>query len=95
MTNSSTVEGEHTIQDADEATLAGVEEVRAGGCEVKKSSSSPDIVETYNSNLRPDEDEIQLLRLKLEEAQCRNRVIEEEMNDLRAKVTSYDFTIFL
>jgi len=37
--------------------------------------------------LRPNEDEIQLLRLKLEEAQCKNRVIEEEMLNLKSKLT--------
>ena len=49
-------------------------------------SMSPDVVETYSSDLRPNEDEIQLLRLKLEEAQCKNRVIEEEMLNLKSKV---------
>ena len=44
------------------------------------------MVETYSSNLHPNEDEIQLLRLKLEEAQCKNRVIQEEMNNLKTKV---------
>ena len=49
-------------------------------------SLSPDVVETYSMDLRPNEDEIQLLRLKLEEAQCKNRVIEEEMLNLKSKV---------
>ena len=49
-------------------------------------SLSPDVVETYSLDLRPNEDEIQLLRLKLEEAQCKNRVIEEEMLNLKSKV---------
>ena len=49
--------------------------------------NDPDVVETYSaSNLRPNEDEIQLLRLKLEEAQCKNRVIQEEMNNLKSKI---------
>lgn len=46
----------------------------------------PDVVETYSSNLHPNEDEIQLLRLKLDEAQCKNRVIQEEMNNLKSKL---------
>ena len=88
MTNSSTVEGEHTIQGQDEddiddeETLDGVQEVELQ----QQSSSSPDVVETYSTNLRPNEDEIQLLRLKLEEAQCKNRVIQEEMTNLKAKL---------
>ncbi len=93
MTNSSTVEGEHTIQgqdddvdeveeDDDEQTLDGVQEV-----DQPVDRNSPDVVETYSaSNARPNEDEIQLLRLKLEEAQCKNRVIQEEMNSLKSKV---------
>ena len=91
MTNSSTVEGEHTIHgnDDDDDTLANVPEnsdpsALAGSR--RENSASPDVVETYSSNLRPNEDEIQLLRLKLEEAQCKNRVIEEEMLNLKAKV---------
>lgn len=78
MTNSSTVEGEHTIQDVqdeDEQTL-NIESVTQESPEEsektedsleKVSASEPDVVETYSSNLRPNEDEIQLLRLKLEE----------------------------
>ena len=91
MTNSSTVEGEHTIHgnDDDDDTLANVPEnsdpsALAGSR--RENSASPDVVETYSSDLRPNEDEIQLLRLKLEEAQCKNRVIEEEMYNLKAKV---------
>ena len=95
MTNSSTEEGEHTIQGQDEVddedtkTLDGLQEV--GGedsaeTEVE-SRVSPDVVETYSSSLHPNEDEIQLLRLKLEEAQCKNRVIQEEMNSLKSKVS--------
>ena len=46
------------------------------------------MVETYSSNLhQPNEDEIQLLRLKLEEAQCKNRVIQEEMNNLKSTLS--------
>lgn len=76
MTNSSTVEGEHTIQgqideddeneDDDEQTLAQVQEVDRDQTR-RRGRSSPDVVETYSSKLRHDEDEIQLLRLKLEE----------------------------
>ena len=84
MTNSSTVEGEHTIQDVqnedeDERTL-NIEAAQAElndkieeASEVAKEmiqrseAADPDVVETYSSNLRPNEDEIQLLRLKLEE----------------------------
>ena len=58
-------------------------------------SLSPDVVETYSLDLRPNEDEIQLLRLKLEEAQCKNRVIEEEMLNLKSKVNSILKSVFL
>ena len=71
------VEGEHTIQDQneeeDEQTLNVVDSSTEIGekIEEERSSSpasrSPDVVETYSTNLRPNEDEIQLLRLKLEE----------------------------
>ena len=90
MTNSSTVEGEHTIQgnDEDDDTLAGTSDgTFAGPSDPDAKRTSPDVVETYSSDLRPNEDEIQLLRLKLEEAQCKNRVIEEEMHNLKSKVS--------
>ena len=120
MTNSSTVEGEHTIQDVqnedeDERTL-NIEAAQAElNDKIEEASevaqemiqAEPDVVETYSNNLRPNEDEIQLLRLKLEEvriffirdftkvlklffrfqAQCKNRVIQEEMGNLKAKVS--------
>ena len=80
MTNSSTVEGEHTIQDVqnedeDERTL-NIEAAQAElNDKIEEASevaqemiqAEPDVVETYTNNLRPNEDEIQLLRLKLEE----------------------------
>ena len=80
MTNSSTVEGEHTIQDVqnedeDERTL-NIEAAQAElNDKIEEASevaqemiqAEPDVVETYSNNLRPNEDEIQLLRLKLEE----------------------------
>ena len=93
MTNSSTVEGEHTIQDVqnedeDERTL-NIEAAQAElndkieeASEVAKEmiqrseAADPDVVETYSSNLRPNEDEIQLLRLKLEEV----RILDLFMN---------------
>ena len=56
-------------------------------------SLSPDVVETYSLDLRPNEDEIQLLRLKLEEAQCKNRVIEEEMLNLKSKVKRFSSSL--
>lgn len=92
MTNSSTVEGEHTIQglEEEEETLDGIQEADVDDQAENEGEqrSSPDVVETYSSNLHPNEDEIQLLRLKLEEAQCKNRVIQEEMLNLKSKVSS-------
>ena len=94
MTNSSTVEGEHTIQDVqnedeDERTL-NIEAAQAElndkieeASEVAKEmiqrseAADPDVVETYSSNLRPNEDEIQLLRLKLEEVRILDSFIHE------------------
>jgi hypothetical protein len=76
MTNSSTVEGEHTIhgenEDEDDQTLANIQEVNLDQQQQQQQQQqqrphSPDIVETYSASLRHDEDDIQLLRLKLEE----------------------------
>ena len=123
MTNSSTVEGEHTIQGQDEEVDEepiedGVQDIEDQklqemvkySCFFRKEPYAcnwysifvfqiifqepvePDVVETYSSNLHPNEDEIQLLRLKLDEAQCKNRVIQEEMNNLKSKVNTYVLT---
>ena len=77
--------------DEDDDTLAGTSDgtFTAGSSDPDPKRTSPDVVETYSSDLRPNEDEIQLLRLKLEEAQCKNRVIEEEMHNLKSKVSIF------
>ena len=67
------VEGEHTIQDQNEEEDEQTFNVVDSSTEIEekieeeRSPGSPDVVETYSTNLRPNEDEIQLLRLKLEE----------------------------
>ena len=108
MTNSSTVEGEHTIQDVqnedeDERTL-NIEAAQAElndkieeASEVAKEmiqrseAADPDVVETYSSNLRPNEDEIQLLRLKLEEVRIFRFI--HEFTDGRTNFFRRDFYI--
>ena len=120
MTNSSTVEGEHTIQnpESDDATgdnsslsekdddgppsdssgrrnkMGEAETMTPIVSDTTSSSattpgaesSAADLIKEFGKTDVRSEDEIQLLQLKLQEAQCRNMVIEAEMNELKARV---------
>ena len=112
MTNSSTVEGEHTIQDVqnedeDERTL-NIEAAQAElNDKIEEASevaqemiqAEPDVVETYSNNLRPNEDEIQLLRLKLEEVRIffihDRRSARQGSSKLKRKKLEDNFTCFI
>lgn len=128
ITNSSTVEGEHTIQNpeseddrkgsseggGDNNSLSESNEAELPSDDGRKNRmgtkepTTPLISDTTSSNattpgaessggefakevgrLAQNDDEIQLLQLRLQEAQCRNMVIEAEMNELKARVRQW------
>ncbi|XP_071744721.1 uncharacterized protein [Lepeophtheirus salmonis] len=86
VTNSSTVEGEHTIQEEEFETRR---EEDGFATSPEESISSPDNRELMNDPKGQKlNNDIKILKRRLEEAQYRNMAIEAEMAEMRSKITS-------